>query len=457
MEMERIFVKIASEVSPSPAELKEEKKFAAKIIFDLEKFLPKAAKVTFVGSAARDTGLRGDRDIDLFVAFPRDMNEEAIVKKTFDAAKKAVKTKWETHYAEHPYLQSNVAGFQIEVIPCFKVEPNTGIKSAVDRSPLHMDYLQKKLTQRQRRDVRVLKKLLKTNQIYGAEVEIGGFSGLVCEQLMLKYGDLENLLREASVWLPPTIVDYEGTWNSETKQGKVELLHRFKDAPIILIDVIDRNRNAAAAISSQSLAKFILLAKAFVKKPSENFFKEKSQLASQSKAKMLNKTIAKRSTAFLLIELKKPDVVDDILFPQFKRTEKNICKQLEAVGFHLFGSCDSYSTGQLLFEVKSSELPKVKQLVGPPAWHSENVAGFLKGKKISRGPYLNGEKVCIDVEQKEVELVKITKHLLKMEKTGIASHFIESAKKAKVSLVKKVSKTNLNVLVKYLLVKEEWI
>ncbi|MFH0713638.1 MAG: CCA tRNA nucleotidyltransferase, partial [Candidatus Micrarchaeota archaeon] len=277
MEMESLFVKIAAGVSPSKAELEEEKKFAAGIIAKLAAKLPKTCKILFVGSAARDTGLKGDRDIDLFATFPREMNEDVIVKKTFNAAKKAVKTKWITHYAEHPYLQTTISGFKVEVIPCFQVEPHSGIKSAVDRSPLHMDYLQKKLTQRQRRDVRVMKKLLKVHEIYGAEVEVGGFSGLVCEQLMLKYGGLENLLREAAKWLPPVYIDYEGTWNAESKSGKMELLHKFPDAKLVLIDVIDRNRNAAAAVSPQSLAKFILLCRQFVKKPSESFFVEKKK------------------------------------------------------------------------------------------------------------------------------------------------------------------------------------
>ena len=344
MEIERIFAKIAVGISPSKQELEAEKTFARSVITKLESKLPKTCNVSFVGSAARDTGLRGDRDIDLFAAFPREMDEEVIVKKTFNAAKTAVKAKWITHYAEHPYLQTTISGFKVEVIPCFQVEPHSGIKSAVDRSPLHMQYLEKKLTQRQRRDVRVLKKLLKVHQIYGAEVEVGGFSGLVCEQLMLKYGGLENLLREAAKWTPPIYIDYEGTWNAENKSGKMELNHKFPEAKLVLIDVIDRNRNAAAAVSPQSLAKFILLARAFVKKPSESFFNEKKISHSAIKVQQL---LQSRGTTFVAVQMKKPDVIEDILFPQLKRSEKNICRELKKLGFAVLGSCDNYAKGQL--------------------------------------------------------------------------------------------------------------
>lgn len=453
MEIERIFEKIAVGISPNKQELSDERKFAASLIEKLSKKLPKNVKILFVGSAARDTGLKGDRDIDLFAAFPREMDEDVIVKKTFAAAKNAVKAKWVTHYAEHPYLQTTITGFKVEVIPCFQVEPHSGIKSAVDRSPLHMQYLEKKLTQRQRRDVRVLKKLLKIQGVYGAEVEVGGFSGLVCEQLMLKYGGLENLLREASKWMPPVFIDYEGTWNAESKSGKMELLHKFPDSKLVLIDVIDRNRNAAAAVSSQSLAKFILLARAFVKKPNESFFAEKKNTHSAAKVQQLLQT---RGTKFVVVEMKKPNIIEDISFPQLKRSEKNICRELQKSGFKVLGSCDLYANGQMLFEVANAELPRVKKLVGPPAWLEKNTAQFLKGKKPLRGPYLEDEKICIDVVQSETEVEKILKKIFASSTTGIASHWQKPAKSAKVKIVKKVDKSNLEILGGYLLEKVQW-
>ncbi|MDP3742103.1 MAG: CCA tRNA nucleotidyltransferase [Candidatus Micrarchaeota archaeon] len=454
MEIERIFAKIAAVISPSKAELQAEKKFAAEIIKKLESKLPKTCNVSFVGSAARDTGLRGDRDIDLFAAFPREMDEEVIVKKTFAAAKNSVKAKWITHYAEHPYLQTTVDGFKVEVIPCFQVEPHSGIKSAVDRSPLHMQYLEKKLTQRQRRDVRVLKKLLKVHQIYGAEVEVGGFSGLVCEQLMLKYGGLENLLREAAKWLPPIYIDYEGTWNAENKSGKMELMHKFPDAKFILIDVIDRNRNAAAAVSPQSLAKFILLSRAFVKKPSESFFIEKKKVHNAAKVQQL---LHARGTTFVMVEMKKPDVIEDILFPQLKRSEKNISRELQKSGFRVFGSCDNYAKGQLLFEIENACLVSVKKLVGPPAWLEKNVSQFLKNKKIIRGPYLEEEKICLDIRQSETSVEKILKAILASGSTGISSHWQKPAKNGKARMVKKIDASNVQILAKYLLETVEWV
>ncbi len=454
MNMEAIFKKVARKVSPNKKELAQEKKLANKLIKKLEKFLPKKARVSFVGSAARDTGLKGDRDIDLFAAFPPDWKESKIVKTTFTAARKAIKTKWITHYAEHPYLQGKIGKSKVEVIPCFQVKPHTGIKSAVDRSPLHMDYLQKKLTQAQRRDVRVLKKLLKTHGIYGAEVETSGFSGLVCEQLMLEFGSLENLLKAAAKWIPPVVIDVEKSWeNTSDKNVKKELLDKFGTG-LILIDVIDKNRNAAAAVSRKSLAKFMLLAAAFVKKPNISFFKEKKEKLSIAKAQ---KAAKKRGTILLLVEFKKPNIIEDILYPQLKRTENNMARELQRRGFHLFGSSEHFPKAQLLFELEYSELPRVKKLTGPPAWNDKNVYKFLKGKKPLKGPYLEGEKVCIDVALGERRAERIMREILLSEKTGIASHFIEPAKKARVKIVRKVERKNVEIVSRYCLEREEWV
>ncbi|MGB9577433.1 MAG: nucleotidyltransferase domain-containing protein, partial [Candidatus Norongarragalinales archaeon] len=100
--IEKIAEIVSRKVSPSPAEAAAEKKFAATLSRKLAAKLGREAEINFVGSAARDTGLAGDRDIDLFVAFPVSRDREYIIRKTISATKSAVKAKWEMHYAEHP-------------------------------------------------------------------------------------------------------------------------------------------------------------------------------------------------------------------------------------------------------------------------------------------------------------------------------------------------------------------
>ena len=51
-----------------------------------------------------------------------------------------------------------------------------------------------------RDEVRVLKKFMKGIDTYGAEIKVGGFSGMLCETLILNYGSFEDTIKSASDW-----------------------------------------------------------------------------------------------------------------------------------------------------------------------------------------------------------------------------------------------------------------
>ena len=55
------------------------------------------------------------------------------------------------------------------------------------------------------------------------------------------------------------------------------------DTPIVIIDPIDSNRNLGAAISIENVGKFVLVCRAFMKKPSLSFFKPKQKTKIQKK------------------------------------------------------------------------------------------------------------------------------------------------------------------------------
>ncbi|MFQ5405640.1 MAG: CCA tRNA nucleotidyltransferase [Candidatus Micrarchaeia archaeon] len=460
--IEKIFEKTSEKISPTPKEAKDEREQAVKIAKKLQNQLGKKARVMFIGSSARDTGLKGDKDIDLFVLFPRKLSKQQITSKTFTATKKAIKAKWITRYAEHPYLQANVGNFKVEVIPCFQTRPNAPLKSAVDRSPLHMKYLQERLSETQKRDVRVLKQLLKNAQIYGAELEIEGFSGLVCEQLILNYRSLKTLLEHASNWHPPIVIDIENAYTGDAKAA----LKKFPNAPLVLIDAIDFNRNAAAAISATNISKFISLSRAFITAPSDTFFFQKPPTHSKTKT---SKAFSCRSTTLFAIKAPKPNVIDDILFPQLRKSVTAICKQLSRAGFRVydFTSFADEKNTYILLELEEATLPKVKIFQGPPVAQTTSTDAFtkasLKDKNLVRGPYIKGDRVFADKTRLERKAKNILQKILKKpSKYGVASHVAKAFKKAKILQDKNAlfscnSKQALQRLGNYLLKKEWWI
>ncbi|HEV8289690.1 MAG TPA: CCA tRNA nucleotidyltransferase [Candidatus Norongarragalinales archaeon] len=432
--IESIIENVAKQVSPTKAEAIAQKTFADKIVKKIRsKIKEKSVVVQFIGSTARDTGLRGDHDVDVFVCWPRSMKREQIVSNTFKATNSALPGKWLKHYAEHPYLQREIEGVRVEVIPCFQMQPGESIQSATDRSPLHMDYLQSRLTDQQRRDVRVLKQLLKNNGLYGAEAEIEGFSGLVCEQLILNFGSLKKLIEAAAQWRLPAIIDPEEQW-----KDKRMLVEKFKDAAIILVDAVDQNRNAAAAISKTNAARFVTLARALAKSPSQGLFmlEEKPEPLAELKEDIA-KAIKDRNANYLLIEFRRePGLVDDILFPQLKRTALNIAKQLERHDFNNT-NVSSFCVKDKCFvwlELEAAQLQPTRKILGPPVHAQKDVTAFLKNHaKNIRGPFIENERIVVEgkreIDKADKALAKI---MSKPVESGIASHLAKYVKSAKI-------------------------
>ena len=434
--IEALARKINPLISPTAKEAEEERRKAYEIIGKLRKELGPEPEIKFIGSAARDTGLRGDLDIDLFVAWPRARTREFIIEATEKAVKKAVPAKWEMHYAEHPYLRTELGGFEIEVIPCFLMKPHEQLKSAVDRSILHMDYLQKRLTGDQKRDVRVLKKLLKTNGLYGAEAATEGFSGLVCEQMMLNYRSLAGLVDNARKWKAPVFVDVEGIYADD--YAKAEVIKKFAGAPMILIDAVDKNRNAAAAISVTNTHRFISLCAALWEKPSERFFIRPQAKADGKKlhASVLG-ALRSRGAKYFLIAVKKPEgIVDDILLPQLRKTGAAFARQLALGDFRVFDQATFATDDEcfVLLELASGSIPPVRKITGPPLSEAGGCREFVKAHKgCLRGPYIEGDRVFVEVKREITEARKfIAKILANPTAAGAASHFVGPLKKAAV-------------------------
>ncbi|MEM4192125.1 MAG: CCA tRNA nucleotidyltransferase [Candidatus Anstonellales archaeon] len=204
------------------------------------------------GSVAKGTNLRGDYDLDMFYETNGDKH------KGFEDILNAVKVRgldYMIKYSEHPYVKVRYMGYNIDLVPISSTH-----RSAVDRTPLHYRYVISKLDDNKRDEVRLLKRFMKTLGLYGADNRVNGFSGYLCELLIIKYGDFLSVLESASKWKIPVRIELE------TKSER-----EFSD-PMIVIDPTDANRNAGAAVSLSTLSRFIIYSKGFIKSPSEQYF-----------------------------------------------------------------------------------------------------------------------------------------------------------------------------------------
>ncbi|MGI0008870.1 MAG: CCA tRNA nucleotidyltransferase, partial [Nitrosopumilaceae archaeon] len=218
---------------------------------------PEVTGVEIGGSYAKGTWLSGEVDLDIFVKLKKDIDE-----KTFESIGKTIgfdslrKFKPYVRYSEHPYVEAEIENTRVNVVPCYDVEVGNW-KSAADRSSFHTKFILQSFDQSKKDEVRLLKKFLIGVGIYGAEIAKEGFGGYVAEVLVHHYGSFLGVVEAASGFVQHQVI------GNPTKKF---------DTPLIIIDPVDSNRNLGTAISAESVGRFILASRAFLKKPSLSFF-----------------------------------------------------------------------------------------------------------------------------------------------------------------------------------------
>ena len=162
------------------------------------------------GSIGKLTWHRGDHDIDLFIMFP-DVPRKELEQKGLEFGKKIITElggKYIIKYAEHPYVHGKVGNYNVDIVPCYRIMKGQAIKSAVDRSPLHLQYILENLSAKQRDEARLLKQFCKGIGVYGSDARHRGFSGYICELLIVHYKDFHGVLKSARNWIPPKAIGF---------------------------------------------------------------------------------------------------------------------------------------------------------------------------------------------------------------------------------------------------------
>lgn len=395
---------VLADITPDETERAREKRILSEIESKLVPIIKEkkpGVDAIMVGSIAKGTDLSGDKDFDYFLQFPkktpRGELEElglAIAKSFFEQTG----SKYQISYAEHPYIKGKYKDFTLEIVPCYKIEEGECIISAVDRSPLHSKFVISKLKRDSalRGEIRLLKKFLKANNVYGAHAAVEGFSGYLCELLVIKYGSFAKVLENASSWGKGEILAIG------RKPAKRSLPKNVIEAPLIFIDPVDPKRNVSAAVSVECLAKFIFLANSFIADPNKAFFVEKK--AEPLSQKAYYRRLHKRGTHLVAISFGCPDLVEDTLVPQLIKSLKSVASECERKGFQILKK-DYWTDGThvvFLLEFSVWDLPRATVRQGP-FYYSDisDLRGFI-GANATRAisePYIRGEHWVMDVER----------------------------------------------------------
>src|SRR5260370_7588286 len=100
-------------------------------------------------------------------------------------------------------------------------------------------------------EARLMKRFLKGIRSYGAEIRVGGFSGMLVETLILHYQSFLQVLDRASKWRPVIFLELE------KPSGSQDSIAREFGSTLVLVDPVDPNRNLAPAVSTDNLCGFV--------------------------------------------------------------------------------------------------------------------------------------------------------------------------------------------------------
>jgi tRNA nucleotidyltransferase (CCA-adding enzyme) len=366
---------------------------------------PLINEVVAGGSFAKGTWMKDDADLDIFVKIAPSIDKvefEELGKKVGLQSLKRYRT--QMRYSEHPYVEGFVRGVRVNIVPCFDVERGKW-KSAADRSPFHTEYIKNNLDMRKQHEVRLLKKFLKTIGIYGAQIAKGGLSGYVTEILTLKYGSFISTLHAIAD------IDNKGQIISICEVDN-DVLKTFQSS-IIIIDPVDPRRNLGSAISAESLGKFILASRSFIKRPSLDFFTEEKNIKPKS---------LKLNSNLLIVEFKYQPRSPDIIWGQLRRNLSSISKQLQLGHFNVIRSTcttDEKGFAALLFMLQSVKLPSYIERIGPEVFRRKESSKFIsKNAKECLLFWVNREMRIVGLFNTKITNAKDYVHYLLSEHTG---------------------------------------
>ena len=360
-----VFEKVKKIVKPLKEKFKEVDDTVKTINNSLKQNKIRAVCV-IAGSYAKGTILKNDFDVDIFVRFDYSYKDDDL-SEMLDVVLKPLNP--ERIHGSRDYFQIKKKGFLFEIVPVLMISDYKQAVNVTDMSPLHVGYVKTHVNKKLCDEIRLAKQFCKGIGVYGAESYIRGFSGHVLDLLIIYYGSLKNLLMQASVWGKRVIIDIE----SHLKDPLKELDQSKLVSPLIIVDPIQPDRNAAAALSKEKFELFKQKAREFIRVPKESFFK----------INKLNETTLKKKAGNNLLFIinimpvvGKKDVVGAKVLKCFEHIETHIKKN----DFNIIDCNWEFNEKKslLYFIIKNETLSNKVIVRGPPVNVKNNAYMFKK-------------------------------------------------------------------------------
>ena len=377
------------------------------------------AEVRLDGSVAKDTWIRDYVDADIFMRVSPELTKKQLRDVCLPIAKKALQpNKIVERFAEHPYIESNLefpgGSLRVNVVPCYAVQKGNWL-SATDRTPYHTEYVRAHLDPEKRDEVRLLKAFMRGIRAYGADIKTGGFSGMICETLIISQKSFRNVLEKFAEWREDRFIDVENYYDERREEVRQVFIE-----PLIVVDPVDKGRNLGAAVRAGQLWNFAAASRRFLQKPTASFFTER-KIKPLTKSQFHN-LVLHRGSDVLCVTMGRINAVVDIVWSQLFRTERALTHLLENSDFEILKSSawtDERTLSVLVFELASAQLPLSRKHRGPPVSKLAESSSFLSkhlGKQDTvSGPWIEGDRWFV---QKKRHLVSAPAVLASIVRDG---------------------------------------
>jgi tRNA nucleotidyltransferase (CCA-adding enzyme) len=248
--------------------------------------------------------------------------------------------------------------------------------------------------------------------VYGAEIKVGGFSGYLCELMVMKFGSFAETVEAFARYNQRIVVDIEGVYS-----GRERELCLLFDESLVIVDPVDKGRNVASAVQSQKLYTFIAASRAFIKKPSELFFYPPKTHASAPN--LIADRLAGCGSAYIFLVIGELAAVPDVLWGQLYRTKRSLRKLLETCEFNVLKDAvwsNETSLSVFTFELDQQVLPNIRKHMGPQLEREAESDKFLEkyvsDSQVLSGPYIEDGRWVVEVPRKSSDAAALFREKL---------------------------------------------
>jgi tRNA nucleotidyltransferase (CCA-adding enzyme) len=275
-------------------------------------------------------------------------------------------------------------------------------------------------------------------KVYGAEIKVGGFSGYLCELLILHYKSFTETVETFAQYTHRIAIDIENYYVD--RKNELQLL--FAE-PLVVIDPVDKGRNVASAVQPQKLHVFTAAARAFLKAPSAKLFYPPPTKAYS--AEVLNQILEHHGSTYLFLNCPVIQAVPDVLWGQLYKTQRSLRKLVELNDFKVLRDAiwsDEKTLTIFILELEQRVLPSIKKHLGPPLARNNESDNFLAkyahaNNNVISGPYIEDGRWVVALRRRCTDAVELLRE--KLKDGGRTSGAAE--------LVSQAFKEELNVLV----------